>query len=603
LSGCGSGGRTGGYAPIGDYAAIGDGRTVALVAADGSIDWLCLPAPDSPSVFGALLDPSKGGRFTLAPEEPFEAERRYLPETNVLETTYQTASGSLRVTEAMTLDDGGLQPWVELVRAVDGLSGEVSVAWSIEPRFGYGLETTELAMREGVPVARRGSDLLGMLTWQAGEPRVVPGRVDGRFRTQAGSRSLLALSAAHGEPLHLPPREGVERRLKGTVESWRRWVERHDYDGPWREEVIRSALVLKLLTHAPTGAVMAAPTTSLPERVGGGKNWDYRFAWVRDTSFALDALMRLDRREQAHASFTWLLETMTHTHPRVQPIYTVSGHVLRGPARDLPLAGYERSTPVRRGNDAASQPQLGSYGHLMMTTWHYVQEGNLLDATTRNRLAEVVDLVCELWEREDAGIWELKEQRHYTESKMGCWAALDRALRLVEACQLPARHASRWRREMERVREWIDEHCFSVARGCFVRDAASEELDAATLLASRLGYCDPRDPRLLATVDAVREQLGHGPCTYRYSGAQAEEGAFVACSFWLVEVLARAGRFEEAEQLMEEVLRLGSDLGLYAEQVNPETGELLGNFPQGLSHLALINAATLYHHSIERARR
>jgi GH15 family glucan-1,4-alpha-glucosidase len=593
--------REGGYAPIRDYAAIGDGRTVALVARDGSIDWLCFPDHDSPTVFGALLDPENGGRFELAPTIPYEVERRYVPDTNVLETTYETAEGSAAVLDLMSLEDGGLTPWLELVRKVEGRSGSVPFGWSVEPRFGYGREQTSIELQKGVPVARSRGDALAVSSWDAGDPEITGEAIRGSFRASPGEVALVALSGAHDSPVHFQPREGVERRVEGTIASWARWLRgQHAYDGPWPEHVERSVLALKLLIHTRTGAITAAPTTSLPERIGGPKNFDYRYAWVRDSSFTLDALMRLGYHEQAHASFTWLLDALQQTHPRVSPVYEIRGAVLSD-ERQLELPGYRGSQPVREGNGAARQLQLSGYGDLLTTTWLYVRDGNTLDPETGTRLAEVMDLLRDLWQNEDSGLWELHEARHYTQSKMGVWAAFDRALRLVEDGQLPARHASSWRTEADAVRRWVEQHCWSEEAGAYTMSPGSSELDASCLLAARMEYGEPKGRRNTATLDAVRRELSRGPLLYRYSGMNEEEGAFVACSFWLVEALARAERFNEAHGLMEELLMLGNDVGLYSEQMDVDTHDFLGNFPQGLSHLSLVNAATLFQQTFDRA--
>jgi GH15 family glucan-1,4-alpha-glucosidase len=594
--------RIDGYAPIEDYAAIGDGRTVALVARDGAIDWLCFPDHDSPSVFGALLDPERGGRFALAPIAPYEVERRYVPDTNVLETTFATANGTVKVTDAMTLQDGGLPPWLELARRIEGLAGAVTLRWSVEPRFGYGKRETTIEIRNGVPVARADADALAISSWDAGAPRVERGAVTSEFTLREGESALLALSGAHASPVHLTPRDGVARRLGGTVDAWRRWLHgRPEYDGPWLDEIRRSLLAVKLLIHAPSGAITAAPTTSLPEHIGGPENYDYRFAWVRDSSFTLDVLMRMQHHEQAHASFTWLLEALVDTHPRVQPIYRIHGDVLAG-EEQLALPGYRGSRPVRTRNRASAQLQLSPYGDLLTTTWLYVRDGNELDPATARRLVDVVDLLRSLWRNEDAGFWELLTARHFTQSKMGAWVAFDRALRLVDDGQLPSDHAAAWRAEGEAIRDWVESHCWSEEKRSYVQYAGADTLDATCLLIGRMEYADPRDERNLLTIDAIRRELAAGPLLFRYSGAEAEEGAFVACSFWLVEALARAECFEEAQELMEELLTLANDVGLYSEEIDPRTHEFLGNFPQGLSHLALMNAAALYQQSLERAR-
>jgi len=583
--------RVDGFAPIGAYGAIGDGRTVALVALDGSIDFLSLPNLRSPTTFAALLDPERGGRFALAPEDDFEAERRYVERTNVLETVFRTTSGTVRVTDALTLEDGVLLPWVELARRVEGLEGSVRMRWSVEPRFDWGRAEPRIRMRGGTPVAEAAGVHVAVQAWDAGEPGVAEGRIGSAFETASGSRALLALAAVEQGPVPVPRRADVERRLDGTCAGWRRWLDHWDYDGPWGEAVARSALALRLLVHTPDGAIAAAPTTSLPERVGGGRNYDYRYAWVRDSAFTLDALIVLGLRPLVHESFSWLLRAIAQTEPDLRPFYALDGSV---PERleELPLRGYRDSRPVRYGNAAKSQLQLGSWGDLLETADLYVREGNAFDDDTGRRLADTVDRLCVIWRDEDSGIWELDELRHYTISKLACWTAFDRALRLVDRGQLPGDHAARWREEREAVREFVETRCFSQARGSYTFSADSEELDASVLRAARMGFADPVGERMAGTIAAVRQELSaDGPLLYRYSGQEGEEGAFLACSFWLVEALARAGRMDEARATMEELLPLANDLGLYSEEIDPQTHELLGNFPQGLTHLALVTAA------------
>jgi len=594
--------RVDGYAPIREYAAIGDGRTVALVARDGSVDWLCLPDLNSASTFGALLDAERGGRFELAPSVPFEAERRYLPETNVLETTFRTAGGVVRVTDAMTAAGGGLAPLRELVRRVEGLAGSVPMRWRAEPRFGFGLVPVEVGLRHGVPTARAGRDAVAVAGWDAGESSVDGGGFQGEFEVREGGRALLVLSAAHQEPLVLPSRSEAERRLDATIDFWRVWTGRRNYDGPWRDAVLRSALALKLLVFAPSGAIAAAPTTSLPEELGGRRNWDYRYAWVRDASYTVDALLELACTDEGHAFFWWLMHASALTHPRLAVLYCLDGR-LDARERELPLAGYRGSRPVRIGNGATAQTQLDIYGDLLEAVNVYVSAGNRLDRDTGKRVAEIADLVCEIWRNEDAGIWEVRSgPKHYTQSKLMCWIALDRAAGLAREGHIPAGRADRWRAEADAVRAFVDERCWSEAKRSYTRFAGTEELDAGVLLAFIRGCGDADDPRFVSTVEAVRRELAHGPYVHRYTGEDGlpgEEGAFVACSFWLVDTLARIGRCDEAAALLDDVVALANDVGLFSEEIDPGTGDFLGNFPQGLSHLSLIEAAV----QVERERR
>jgi GH15 family glucan-1,4-alpha-glucosidase len=585
--------RIDGYAPIQDYAAIGDGRTVALVARDGSIDWLALPRMDSPTVFARLLDSERGGAFELAPETRYEVAREYAESSNVLQTTFTTDGGAVRVTDAITLDHGGLLPWFELLRRVEGVTGSVPIRWRIAPRFAAGeQEERPRIERVGEAVAVKGERLVVTVhSFGGGEPVCLEDEIGGTFESSPGSDALLVLRATHDEPIPRARHSWVARRVKDTVDDWARWLDQAAVEGEWEDATRRSALVLRLLTYVPSGAIVAAPTTSLPERIGGDRNYDYRFAWVRDTAYTLDALINLGLLVQVHASFAWLLGAVARTEPDVHVFYNLQGETVSG-EEQLGVRGYRGSQPVLRGNKAAGQLQLGCYGDLLETAELYVRDGNALDDTTAERLAGILDELAKTWQQKDSGIWELDDKQHYTSSKVGAWLAFARALKLVEEAQLPAEHADRWRESADEIREFVERECWSADRRAYVMYAGADKLDASLLRMSRMGFLDPHSDRLRSTVDAIRRELSAGgPLLYRYSGQQEVEGAFVACSFWLVEALARDGRVDEARSLMSELVGLANDVGLYAEQIDPQTGDFLGNFPQGLSHLSLVNAA------------
>jgi GH15 family glucan-1,4-alpha-glucosidase len=586
--------RTSGYSPIASYAAIGDGRTAALVALDGSVDWLCLPDLDSPSVFAALLDAKAGGSFALRPEAAFRAVRRYLPGTNVLETTFETASGTIRVTDALTIPGKELSPARELVRVVETVTGSVAIGWEVTPRFGFASGRVLFRRRGDIPVATWGSDALAVCSWGAGEAEVSAAGVRGRFEGTPGDRAVFALSAAHQEPLIMPARRDVEARLAGTIAMWRRWSEGLRAGSVWRDAVIRSALALKLLVYAPSGAIAAAVTTSLPETIGGERNWDYRFCWVRDSALALNALLRLGCVEEADAFFWWLMQASQLTHPRLQVLYRLDG----GPQakeRMLALEGYGASKPVRVGNAAVGQLQLDVYGDLLQAAWLYDAFGHRIDPDIGRRLAHTTDLVCSIWMQPDAGLWEVRsDPQHCTQSKMMCALAIDRALQLARSGQIPCRHPSRWEDAGVAIREFIERQCWSETKRSYVRHPGAGDLDASVLLGVLFGYRQPGDPRMRCTVEAIQRELAHGPYVSRYSGddgLSGQEGAFLTCSFWLVEALALQGRREEAVRLMGELVGAANDVGLFSEEVDPAGGQSLGNVPQGLTHLALINAA------------
>jgi GH15 family glucan-1,4-alpha-glucosidase len=586
--------RTDGYAPIRDYAVVGDGRTAALIARDGSIDWLCLPNVDSESVFARILDPQRGGSFRLEPTVAYETERRYQPDSNVLETTFATEGGKVRVTDAMTLASGhGLAPFRELTRKVEGLSGSVPLRWAFEPRFGYGERRTRLDRRAGRWVAEAGRDVVAIGLWDAGEPTASDGVVRAELELGQGQTALLSLSAANEQPVLLPGRDDTEARLARTARFWPDWARRIEYEGPWRDAVVRSALVLKLLVFAPSGAIVAAPSASLPEWIGGGRNWDYRFTWLRDASWTLDALVRLGLDDEAHAFFWWLMHASRITQPRLQILYRVDGSTHSSESELGDLAGYRGSKPVRIGNGAANQVQLDVYGTVMEAIWLYFQNVGHLDGETGKDVAKIADYVAEHWRDTDSGIWEVRsETTHFIQSKALCWVALDRACSLAEREAIPDR-SDRWRAEAEEIRGFVDAQGWDDELGSYVRAPDMRELDACLLTLPILSYDDPRGERVRGTVSAIERELRRGPFVYRYrgeDGVSGEEGAFLTCSFWLVDTFARQGRLDEARALMDELVALANDVGLYSEEIDPAGGDFLGNFPQALTHLALISA-------------
>jgi GH15 family glucan-1,4-alpha-glucosidase len=585
--------RSDGYLPIGAYAAIGDQHSVALVGRDGSVDWLCLPRFDGPFVLGALVDADRGGRFSLAPVDPYDVSRRYLPGTNVLETTMRTAQGTVRVTDAMTIGPDGRRAR-ELARRITGVSGHVTLAWQVQPRFGHTERPAIIEHTAAGTLARRDGEAVTIQAWDAGEPVIDDGAVGGRFTLEEGEQALLVLGArsiADG-PAPFAERDETEQRLDRTIDWWRNWSDTRSYDGPWREAVLRSGLVLKMLLDADTGAMVAAPTTGLPETVGGSRNWDYRFCWLRDSSFAVDALMRLGDDEAAQRYLQWVMNASRDHHPRLHPFYRLDGSSEIG-QRSLEVSGYRGSQPVLQGNGAVDQRQLGNYGDLFQAATLYADRDYSFDDEVADRFAGIADYVCQAWVHRDSGIWELGTHRHYTASKMQCWITLDRALKLAERGKIPAEHAALWRTTRDRIQQFIEQRCWSPKLNAYARSAdVDDELDAGVLVGVFMDY-EPSDPaRLHATVDRLRERLGAGPLIYRYTGMSDAEGTFLACAFWVVHALARLDRQDEARTLMDQLIGLSNDVGLYSEEMAPE-GEMLGNFPQALTHLALINAAAV----------
>jgi GH15 family glucan-1,4-alpha-glucosidase len=442
-----------------------------------------------------------------------------------------------------------------------------------------------------------GADAVAVCSFDAGDPTIEDASVSGRFEIDGGDKALVALSFAHQEPLVFPTRAGIERRTEETHATWNRWSACSDYRGPWKEAVDRSGLALKLLFFAPTGAVAAAPTTSLPEEIGGERNWDYRLSWVRDSAFTIDALLSVGCADEAEAFFWWLMQASQLTRPRLQVLYRLDGGP-EAPERALDLRGYRDSRPVRVGNAAVEQLQLEIYGGVFEAAWLYASAGRHIDRDVGGRLAAMADLVCEIWGLPDSGIWEVRSDPvQFTQSKMMCWVALDRAVKLAEKGHIPDGHADRWRSEAAAIRTFVDEHCWSERLGSYVRAAGMEELDASILTGALFGYDDAREGRLSTTIDAIRRDLGRGPFLFRYlgeDGVSGREGAFLTCSFWLVEALVHARRTAEAAELMDQLIGLANDVGLYSEEIDPGDGTFLGNFPQALTHLSLIGAAVAF---------
>lgn len=536
-------------------------------------------------MFARLLDAHEGGAITLAPVDPFESTRRYLPGTNVLETTFTTNAGVATVTDALVTGFAGRLPWLELARRIEGVSGAVKFRWRVAPGTCLGMASPWVEQTAHGTVIRADGVTVAVRGHKHGPRGGGDRALAGSFTTTAGSRHIVTIVGTEREPIHLPDALKTDRGIDRTIDNWRAWSNEFSYDGPWADAVQRSALALKLLIHAPSGAIAAAATTSLPESVSGGKRWDYRFAWVRDVSYTLNALTRFGLREETHAAVSFLLRSIREQGLEI--FYTLSG-AAPGEVVERHVPGWRAAGSVFEGNPAHGQLQLGVYGDLFDMLRKYVQAGNLLDADTGRTLAGLADAACDAWRREDSGMWELDDLHQYTASRMGCWMALDNAVRLSELGQIPG-DAKRWSVERDTIARWIAENCWSEKLGAYVSHPGSDELDTTVLLHSVSGF--DRGERMSRTIDAIRSQLTRGPLVHRFSGAESEEASFVACSFWLAAALACVGRLDEAVAQMDAILALANDVGLYSEMIQPDTLDFLGNLPQGLSHLALINAA------------
>lgn len=581
---------------IAQYGLIGDGRTAALSSDRGSIDWLCVPRFDSDPIFGRLVGGENAGSFSVGVEGVREVSRRYREGSAVIETTWRTNSGEAVLTEGMVADlSSTLLPQLLLVRRIEARGGPVDLRVRFDPRRGLpGAEPRRTERRLGALVCSWGSLAVALRT--APDVGLRP-RGEHGLRLAPGETLTLLVSLADRHPLVLvDPARAVEL-LEQTDRWWRRWSERIQYDGPMRDAVVRSLITLRLLTYAPSGAPVAAPTTSLPETLGGDRNWDYRFSWPRDASIGLAAFLHVGLAEEAHSFMHWLLSASRLTRPRLQVLYTLDGKPgIR--EREVPgVEGYRNTLPVRLGNAASSQHQLDVYGWVLDAAWLMVRAGRRLHGETWRTLSGFADLVATIWRDPDAGIWEVRgPPAHYVHSKLMAWLALDRAIRVAETHRTRRSRLLTWARERQAIAVEVRDRGFDGRRGSYVRAYGADDLDAALLLLPALEFEEPRSPRVIGTIGAIRRELGAGgPLLYRYppqtDGLAGVEGAFLPCSFWLVQALARMGRTDEACQVFEELCARANDLGLLAEEMDPATGGHLGNFPQALSHAALVQAA------------
>ncbi|MHA6311349.1 glycoside hydrolase family 15 protein [Pantoea sp. S-LA4] len=587
--------RDNGFAGLGDYAAIGEGRSVALIAPDGSIDWWCAPNLDAKPLFDRLLDAGVGGYFQIVPREPYQVTRRYRDNSNVLETRYETDSGTVLLTESINSTLAGRLPWGELARRIEGVSGNVELEISL--RFGTAAETRSpwIADTEKGKVFHI-ADVMAMFR-TSDDIRITlldDEQVCATLRTSAGSRSLCALLITENEPLAVPELSAIDQRIETSHTGWTSWVESLSYDGSYPALVKRSALSLKFLWYSPTGALAAAATTSLPEGIGGEKNYDYRYAWVRDACLIIKAFVYLGALEDCKAAFSWLSQTILRHGVRLRACYALNGDEVPE-ERFPPLSGYQDSQPVRVGNNARDQVQLSMYGDMLATAQLFIEAGHVLDITTSRMLGELANCCADHWRQKDCGIWELPDLQHYTHSKMACWMALDQAVALAENQHIEPTWLGRWQRERDRIRDWIETHCWSEQKQAYLFYVGSEDrLDASLALVHSYGNAvNPQ--RMLSTYRAIHHELGNDSAMlYRYSGVDQEESTFLACAFWLAEAWAEMGNIEQADQAMEQILATldrHGNVDIFNEMFDVRSQSWRGNMPQGLSHLALICAA------------
>ncbi|WP_455917017.1 glycoside hydrolase family 15 protein [Pantoea agglomerans] len=587
--------RKDGFARLGDYAAIGEGRSVALIAPDGSIDWWCAPNMDSPPLFDRILDPAIGGFFQLEPVEPYRVKRSYRDNSNVLETRFETDSGSVLITESLNSTLAGRLPWSELARRIEGIDGEVKLRLRLKLGTFAESRSPWLTETEHGTVFHM-ADLMGMLR-TSNDIELIQASdewIEGEFRSSLHSSSLVALLVSEGEPLAVPPLNAIDRRIETSHLAWQDWINSLSYQGHYADHVRRSSLALKFLWYSPTGALAAAATTSLPEGPGGNKNYDYRYAWVRDACLIIKAFVYIGALEDCKAAFSWLTKTIIRHGVKLRACYTLNGDIVPE-ERYLPLQGYADSQPVRVGNNARDQVQLSMYGDMLATAKLFISAGHVLDLTTSRMLCELANCCADSWRQPDSGIWELPEEQHYTHSKMACWLALNSAVEMAEGHYIESTWCERWLRERDRIADWIETHCWSEKKQAYLFYKDSEgELDASMALMYHYGN-NVNPERMKATYRAIAEELGQqGGMVWRYSGVDKEESPFVACGFWLAEALAAVGETAQAEQAMDEMLSTLCHRGnveTFNEMFDAASGEWRGNMPQGLSHLALICAA------------
>ncbi len=594
------------YPPIADYALLSDCHSCALVSMDGSIDWCTFHRFEARPVFARILDWAKAGFFRIAPlDEDYESTRRYLPGTNVLETTFRTPNGTLVLTDFFAFrvpgpgeDAHAAHPDHQLIRIVRCTEGEVGVKVKLVPRFDYGLTTPRLeTLADDLVIVYGGADAL-VLQSELPFGDAERSATQGNRTLRAGDEAFVVLT--YQLPHELDPRrltrKQVHAKLEETTSTWAAWADRCVYDGPYREQVVRSALVLKALTNGPTGSIVAAATTSLPEEIGGERNWDYRFSWLRDSALTLNALFALGYTEEAHAYMNWLKRTTAGRAKELQIMYGVGGERLLPEVELDWLEGYRGSRPVRIGNGAAQQFQLDTFGELLDTAWLYRQHGGEIDEIFWDFLSRVGGVVLEKWREPDQGIWEIRgEPKHFVYSKVMAWVALDRLVRIAE---LDGRvgDVANWRAARDEIRDVVERDGVDPDSQSFVQYAGSQALDASNLMIPIVGFVSHADPRAKVTADRIADELSADGFVYRYvtdgvDGLSGEEATFAICSFWLVECLARAGEQERARELFERLLGFCNDVGLLAEEIDPHSGELIGNFPQAFSHLGLIQAA------------
>jgi GH15 family glucan-1,4-alpha-glucosidase len=583
------------FPAIGEYGIIGDCRAAALISRQGSMDWLCWPRFDSPSTFAALLDRERGGNWGISPTGDYSVERKYVAQSNVLETTFKTSSGTALLTDLMTVRDAtgiAIVPDHEIVRRVACTAGQVEIDIAFVPRPDYGGKSPAIhfAGNLGLRVECNGGVLWLRSTTQLG---IRENSAFGRNVLKAGETMYFSLSYAEESPAVLPDLSELPQRIDSCVCWWQAWASKAQYEGDFRDEVIRSALTLKLLTFSPSGAIIAAPTTSLPERIGGNLNWDYRYCWLRDASLTIRALIELGYWEEATSFLDWLLHATRLTHPKLRIMYSVFGNPPPKERESQVLRGYCESAPVRIGNAARDQLQLDVYGEVVDAAAQYAFHGGYLDREMQKVLIGLGNYVAKNWDRPDEGLWEPRAgRRHHTHSRLLCWTALDRLITLCEQGKVSRTPLEEYKKLCDVMRRQIESRGWNDRISSYVSELDGDSLDSALLLLSWYGFEKPESARMQATYRELRERLGTPEGLLYRSETLPSEGTFAICSFWAAEYLALGGgTIEQTRDLMTRLSRFRNDLGLYGEEVDAVTGAALGNFPQAFTHVGFIGAA------------
>jgi GH15 family glucan-1,4-alpha-glucosidase len=588
----------GSYKNIQDYGIIGNLHSIALVGLDGSIDWYCYPRFDSPSVFGAILDKERGGKFQICTVSEANQKQTYFPDTNVLVTQFLSREGVGELTDFMPIertDDQNRRH--RIIRRVSAVRGRVSFRAFCEPAFNYGRSKHEVKTETGGVIyrSREASIALAAPVPMQAENKAASATFTVN-ESEAVTFALEGLDSSQRPELHPISVAEAALSLRATVDYWRKWLAKSQYRGRWSRMVNRSALVLKLLTYEPTGAIVAAPTCSLPEVVGGERNWDYRFTWIRDAAFTIYALLRIGFTDEARAFMNWLMVRISEggRTGELHPVYRITGELVLNEETLGHLDGYKNSKPIRVGNAAAVQRQLDIYGALMDSVYLFNKHATPISYDLWIDLRQILNWLCDNWQNPDSGIWEMRRgPQNFVYSRMMCWVALDRGIRLAEKRGFPA-EIERWRKTRDTIYEEIMQKGWDEKRHAFIQSYENKELDASSLLMPLVFFVSPTDPRMLKTLEAIQLYLASDHLVYRYKpnedGLKGEEGTFNLCTFWLVEALTRAGRLEEARIVFERMLSYANHLGLYSEEIGP-TGNAVGNFPQAFTHFALISAA------------